>query len=489
MISTKLLPVLKKSIALAILLSLTPQPSIARSNQRDPYMAVPGLIDLRSTFSDGTHTIEGLVQIASSRGFKVLFINDHDRIALAYGIPPFRNILRYKKESPSIMTHGPEKFLEEINRVSRKYPDMIIIPGCITSAYYYWRGSYFKKNLTAHEYDRRMIIVNFDKADDYALIPNLGNKLSFKYTKKFIPGLLLFMVPLFLGIVLIRWKGLFRVMGLIIMVFSILAIIDFNPFRSSLFSPYKGDQGIAPFQELIDYVSQRGGLCFWNYPEQRSGIRRHGPISVRTPPYPQVLHQSINYTGFAAIYGDNITLTDPGNLWDRLLNEYCRGKRERAPWGISTADFHEDGRLGLRLGAFPTTFLVKNFSKAGILEALEKGRMYCSLGDGRKWPRLDYFNILGEGGEKAYMGERLITCNFPVIKFRISYNTEKPTPITVHLIGGGRLIHTFKGETPMEIEYMDEGVRPGEKTHYRLIDSKKHLISNPIFVEYSPPSP
>jgi hypothetical protein len=49
-------------------------------------------------------------------------------------------------------------------------------------------------------------------------------------------------------------------MALILIIFSILAIVDFNPFRSSLFSPYEGDQGIAPFQELINYVNQEGPL-------------------------------------------------------------------------------------------------------------------------------------------------------------------------------------------------------------------------------------
>ena len=153
-------------------------------------------------------------------------------------MPPFRNILRYKKEFPSIMTHSPEEFLEEISRVSKKYSDIIIIPGCTTSAYYYWTGSPLKKTLTAHEYDRRIIIANFDQVDDYPLIPNLANKLSFKYTKRLLPGLMVFLVPLFLGFVLLRWKGFFRLMALILIIFSILAIVDFNPFRSSLFSPY-----------------------------------------------------------------------------------------------------------------------------------------------------------------------------------------------------------------------------------------------------------
>ncbi|MEE9612714.1 MAG: hypothetical protein V3W19_15790 [Desulfatiglandales bacterium] len=485
----KLSEIFIKVIALALLLSSAQQPPVASSDQSGQYKAVTGLFDLRSTFSDGDHSIEEMVKMASSRGFKVLFINDHDRIALSYGILPFRNILRYKKEFPSMMTHGPEKFLEEIDRISKKYSDMIIIPGCITSAHYYWTGSWLKKNLTVHGYDRRIIIINFDDADDYNLIPSLHNKLSRKYTKELLPGLVVFIVPLFIGLILVTWKGFSRFIGVIIVVLSILAIIDYNPFRSSMFSSYRGDQGIAPFQELINYVNQRGGLSFWNYPEQRSGVRKYGPINVSTLPYPQVLHQSKNYTGFAAIYGDNIKATNPGKEWDKALIEYCRGKRERPPWGISTADFHEDGRLGLKLGAFPTTFLVETFSRKGVIEAIERGRMYASRGNGRVWPRLDYFNVLGKGGKKAFMGETLTTSQLPVIKFRISYNAEQSNPMKVLLIRGGQLIHTFKSETPIEVDYVDKGATPGEKTYYRLMDSKKHLTSNPIFVTYKPTKP
>jgi len=472
--------------AFALLFAITMQPSRAEPNSPNPYMAVAGLADLRSTFSDGTHSIEELVQMAESRGFKVVFINDHDRIALSYGVPPFRRIIRYKKEFPSIMTHGPEAFLKEIDRVSQKYPHMIVIPGCITSAHYYWTGSWLKGDLTVHGYDRRILVFNFDEPEDYALIPNPHNKLSLKYTKQLLPGLAIFLIPLFIGLILTRWKGFYRWIGIFLTLFSVLAIMDYNPFRSSRFSAYEGDQGIAPFQELIDYVNERGGLSFWNYPEQRSGMRKYGPIRVHTPPYPQVLHESKDYTGFAAIYGENVTVTDPGKEWDRVLNEYCRGERHKPVWGISTADFHTDGDSVRRLGSYPTTFLVRELSKRGVLEAMEKGRMYCSLGKGEVWPRLDYFNVLGNAGEKAFMGETWTTSHYPLIKFRVSYDSEKPLSVKILLIRGGTVLHTFEGMTPMEIEYTDDKLAPNEKTYYRLIDSRKHLTSNPIFVIYKP---
>src|SRR5512139_356050 len=56
------------------------------------YEQVPALIDLRTTFSDGAYDPETLVQMAVNKGFRVIFLNDHDRVVMEYGLPPFRNI-------------------------------------------------------------------------------------------------------------------------------------------------------------------------------------------------------------------------------------------------------------------------------------------------------------------------------------------------------------------------------------------------------------
>ena len=405
---------------LLFLISLLFASSVPADSAKE-YFPVPGLMDLRTSFSDGAHSPEDLITIARLRGFRVLFFNDHHRIKLSYGIAPFRNLLEYSKEYPSLMTHGPQLYLDEIERLSRLHPDMILVPGSILSPFYYWSGSWLSGDLTAHQYDRRILAFNLTRAEDYERFPT--------------------------------------------------------------YAPYAGDQGIAPFQETVDYIHGRGGFAFWNYPEQRSGVRKHGLVNMSTLPYPEVLHESTNYAGFAAIYGDRITVTDPGKHWDRALTEYCEGKREKPAWGISTADFHEDGRLGLRLGAFPTTFLVKEFSKAAILDALERGRMYCSRGDGSSWPQIEYFNVVGSTGSKAHMGETMTTEGFPMIKFRIAYKGNERVPMTIQVVRGGTVLRTLNGETPMEFELMDEGAPAGRVTYYRLVDTQKHLTSNPIFVK------
>lgn len=467
--------------ALFLFFVLTPPTTVGSGGE--PFRSVPCLIDLRTTWSDGAHNLEEIIETARSRGFRVLVINDHDRLGVSYGIPPFRNLLRYRKSFPSIMTRGPGEYLADIQRVSAKYPDMIIIAGCETSAFYYWTGSWLKKNLTLNGYDRKLLIVNFNSAEDYGRIPNVGNSLSLRYTKRLLPGIIVFLVPFLIGIILLRWKGIFRTMGLLIAVFSLFAMIDYNPFRSSPFNIYEGDPGIAPCQELIDYVNERGGLCFWNYPEQRSGIRKEGQVFLNTPPYPEVLLQSRDYTGFSAIYGDEITVTEPGKEWDTVLNEYCSGRRARPAWGISTADFHKDGALGIPLGAFPTTLYLKDFSRAGVIEAMRAGRMYCSRGDGHSWPRLEDFHLAGEEGRRACMGETLATAVPPVVRFRVT-SDGRPGPMTLLLIRGGALIGTFEGTPPMEVEYLDRDAPPGARTYYRVMDRGKALTSNPIFVEY-----
>ena len=54
--------------------------SYARADENiHEYIQVPGLIDVRTDFSDGAHTLEYLIKLAKKRGIDVLFINDHDQ--------------------------------------------------------------------------------------------------------------------------------------------------------------------------------------------------------------------------------------------------------------------------------------------------------------------------------------------------------------------------------------------------------------------------
>jgi len=450
------------------------------------YLQVPGLIDTRTTFSDGDLDVESLAQLAKRRGFDVLFYNDHDRMALAYGLSPLENILRYKKELNSVNKVGAEKYLTAIHSVSNQYPGMVLIPGSETVPFYYWKGSFFKKNLTAHDHEKRILIIGLENPEDYKNLPILHNGFSTRYLKNFLPRIFIFLGAFILGFVLIMERGIFRIAGIIVSLVSLLLLINSYPFKSSPYDPYQGDQGIAPYQLLIDYVNAKGGMTFWNYPETRSGARKLGPIFVDTPPYPEVLEQARDFTGFAALYGDTITITEPGHEWDLSLLEYCEGKRKHPVWGISTADFHKDGDSGEQLGNYPTVFLVRNQTKKDILSAMQAGRMYACRG---KYPQrivLDEFTICSSGCETtATLGQEIQLKGNPKIHISLSLKSTTNNRANVRLIRSGELIKTFNGALPMDIDFEDKYFKPGQKIYYRIdVKGPGALVSNPIFVTF-----
>jgi hypothetical protein len=450
----------------------------------EEYQQISGLIDLRSTYSDGAYDIESLVSMAINRGFEVLIINDHDRMVMEYGFPPFRNLIKRKVELPSINKNGAKAYLDSIRNIQKKHPDMIIIPGSETAAFYYWTGSAFKKNLTAHNHERRILTIGMEKPEDYENLPILHNGFSTEYMRMAVPQILLYLVILIMAVFLIKWKGFYRIAGIIIFIWCSASIANSNMFRSSPFDQYHGDQGIAPYQLFIDYVSSKGGLTFWNYPETKSGVRQMGPIYVNTPPYPEVLEQARGYTGFAAIYGDTITITEPGNIWDKILIAYCEGRRNQPVWGISTADFHKEGESGENLGNFPTFFLVQKKTKDEVLRALRNGRMYACRGKFPNIVKLDEFLVCSSDAKtKGISGDEIVLKENPRIKISLSAAEISETQVKLRLIRSGRLIKTFVGSLPMKIDYQDKYFEPGRKIYYRIdVRGYGSVVSNPIFV-------
>jgi hypothetical protein len=450
------------------------------------YQQIAGLIDLRTTFSDGNLDLESLAKLAQERGFTALFINDHDRLALEYGLFPFRNILKKRVELNSINKGGAEKYLNAIKEVEEKFPNMIIIPGSETAPFYYWTGSYFNKNLTAHNHEKRILTIGLERPEDYRDLPIIHNGFSNRFRTDFLPGILISLIPLIFGVLLLRRKGVFRICGVTIGVLSVLYILDTDPVRSSPFDQYHGDRGIAPYQLLIDYVNSRGGLTFWNYPETRPGIRKMGPIFVDTHPYPEVLEESKGYTGFAALYGDTITVTEPGNIWDRVLLAYCRGERNRPVWGISTADFHKESEAGEVLGNFPTVFLVHRKTKREILKALKNGKMYACRGDYPHIVKLDEFFVCSlKSDVTGILGDEIVLEGNPRIRIALSAAEPTKNRVTVRLIRSGEVIERFEGQLPIKIDFEDAYCKPGERIYYRMdLHGYGKLVSNPIFVSF-----
>ena len=445
-----------------------------------------GLIDLRSNFSDGAYDVETLVRMAKERGFSVVVINDHDRMAMEYGLPPLRNVVKKREEKGSINRWGAASWLSAIQEVEKKYPDMIVIPGTETAPFYHWTGNPVTGDLTAWNHERRILTVGLDSPEDYQSLPVLHNGFTTRWVNLALPGIFAFLAALAVGAFMIRWKGPYRFAGIAVVALSLVFLANSDPFRSSPFDPYSGDPGIAPWQLLIDDVRGKGGLTFWNHVETQSGVRDMGPVKVNTAPHPEVLDESKHYTGFAVLYGDTVTVTEPGGLWDRVLSDYCRGYREHPAWGIATAHYHKEGEAGEQLGNFQTGFFVEKLSRKDVLEALRTGKTYAYRGSYPTFARLDEFSVSStDGGKRAISGEQIVLKGNPVIRIRISGDAESAAPVRVRLIRSGELVKVFEGPLPLEVSYEDEYFRPGERAFYRMdMQERGTLVSNPIFVDY-----
>lgn len=475
-------------ILLCLLVWMTP----CLGNARSPdYQCIPGVIDLRTTFSDGAYDMEGLAQLAHSKGLDILIINDHDRVAMEYGIPPFRKILKKRVELNSINLQGAGHYLEALREAQKNHPDMVLIPGSETSPFYFWTGNILKGNLTANLYEKRLLTIGLEKPGDYENLPVINNHAALKSYREIVPVAAMLFIAAVIALVMLRWGLFFRISGIVILVLAIALFLNsLVPKDKSPYDPYHGDQGIAPYQLVIDYVISKGGLVFWNYPETKSGTRTMGPITVHTPPYPDALIDSRHYTGLSVLYGDDITITEPGNIWDLTLKEYCRGLRQSPPWGIATADFHRENESGEMLGNYQTVFMVREKSKTAVLDALRNGRVYARQGKFPQLPRLDEFSVTSDKGDiQAVSGEEMTLRGKPTVRVALSLEGSTTATVKVRIIRSGSLVKMFESALPVQITYEDDYFKPGEKIYYRIdMHGAGTVVSNPVFVKFEKPS-
>ena len=449
------------------------------------YMQLPGVIHVHSTVSSGKYTIGELVLRAENSGLEVLILTDHDQVVMEYGLFPFRNLIKRREERRSVLLSGSENYLAEIERLNRQQPSVLIIPGVQSSPFYYWTGNPFGKGLTAHDFRKELLIIGMSNPDDYNDLPLLHGRSSSRYLKDLLPRFLIFLVVFLLSLYLIYQKGSLRICGILIALLSLALMVDQHPLRSARFDAYHGDQGEAPFQDVIDYARSRGGMVFWAHPESKysqNGVEM-GPVKLMTKQYPEALIQSKNYTGFAAIYGDQITATKAGMHWDRVLMAYCKGQRAEPVWGIAGSDFHFE-KHGVDLGTFQTVFLVEKKERADVLTALERGRIYAVRKTTGFRLSLDQFQIKDdETGLRATLGEELRVGRSPVVEGRLSATDGGHYRVAVSIIRGGKANWSFEGETPLKFQFVDQAQWTG-KTFYRLDARGKaagQLLSNPIF--------
>ena len=466
------------SKAFGVVLSL----ALASAALSEEYIQVPGVVHVHTDVTMG-YPIGKLVALARRYGIEAIVLTDNYSLRFEYGLFPFRKLLRKVFELPSVRTFGVERYLDMIRRAQEEYPDIVFVPGVEVTPHYFWTGSLLRRNLTMHNSQKNILVVGLKRPEDYeemayvvqeARYFGLGSVFRAMPVLLFLPGIWLF-----------RLKKR-KVLGGGLIVLAAISTANNFPYTLSRYDAYR-ESGLLPHQMLIDFVKAKGGLTFWSFPEAEDfnvfEFGRLGSVTVKTDPYPEDLLKTKGYTGFGALYEDVITVTKPGNIWDRMLMEYCEGKREEPVWGIGEAGYHYEGHAGKKLCNILTVLLVPYKDEGQILEALRSGRMYAVRGTEDIRLVLEEFTVMGPDGEKAFMGGKLVTKGPPRVHVKVVERGGREIPIYLKLIRSGDVIRTFEGKVPLEVVYEDISCPKQGIVFYRIevSGSSSQIVSNPIF--------
>lgn len=451
------------------------------------FIQLDGVVDVKTRFSDGCVNVQETAALAEQAGLDIVIFNDRVRNSIEYGVLPFKRLIKKTIAGSSILGASPGVYLSNIHEMDKRFRETILIPGADVSPFYFWTGSVLKKNLIAHNWDKRLSIIGLNSGKDFEQIPILDSNLSTKYAVKFQNTVIGFGLLLVVAIAMII-KGYYRKAAVPSAIFMVLLIFNNHPFRSSLFDQYNGDRGIKPYQEVIDYAVSKGAMVFWDDVEASNGKRDWGTIELETLPHPKDLLLSQNYTGFQAVADEPVTLIDPANVWDQVLMQYLRGERNHPVWGYGGNDFRCVGETGPILGAVRSVFLVREKKRDAVMDAMRKGRMYSVRQPGPHRLSLDKFLVKDvQTGKMATMGEQLVATSFPEISFKVHSTDGNEKRARMYLIRNGEVIRRKSVVLPYELKMIDSHVDMSAPVYYRLnviVSPADHLASNPIFVKF-----
>ena len=454
-------------------------------------------IHIHSTISSGKYSLENLTRIAKDKDIDVLVITDHALIKAEYGISPFQNFLRLPITLNSIIKYGSDKYLNKIDEINKKNPDVIVIPGSEVTPFYYWSGNPLKKNLTLNNWQKQILVIGYKNKKEIKNLPIASNNVFSPSILKLL-NLLWPIVFIIIGIkvyavkkdkelklelqTLRIKKRPYKKIGTVLIVLGVMFSFNNTLGLWRKYDVHNGDIGISPYQNLIDYANKNNLLCFWSAPEVSSNKVVRG-VRIRTEPYPNNLLKSSSYTGFGILYEGYRKVGGIGGVWDKTLNEYCDGKRKNPVWAIGEVDFHGN-ESGKQINSVQTVLLNCKRGKCAVLSALKNGNMYAL------WRCEDYsliledFKIITEDNTYYLMGQTAVTETPFNILIKVSCSDRKEREITVNLVRNGDSFKKIQAKTPFACIISD--VPDTKMSYYRLDIRGKYpniIMSNPIFAE------
>jgi hypothetical protein len=464
-------------------------------------MSLRAAIHVHSTMSTGMLNLESLARRAEQQQLDVLILSENFTLRYDYGFHPLEGFLKYQVTFPSVMEYGVQRFLDEIQAVQRRHPNLIIIPGVEVAPHYYWTGSLLNGNLTMHNAQRNLLVIGLEKAEDYEMLPARGNSGSFVWNwLSLANGLpLLLLVPLAW-----IWKHggsrSFESIGarsrlrngcaIILLAMGLGFTVNAWPIKMPVYDSHDSNVGYRPYQDLIDKAVERGALVFWSMTEARDCSQHSfgplGTVTIKTEPHPEALVLTRDYTGFGGLYQDGRRVVAPGSVWDQLLQSKMTTGQEAFPTMIGEVAFHGTSDAGKDLDQVYTVIQAADRTMAGVMNGIRTGRAYVvGRGDQNVLLQLDEFRVSNKH-TSAMLGETLqgSASGDILVHVRLSAFDGRSHPTKIRVIRSGHIIRQIDGHTPMQLELVDREAGSGEWLNYRVevIGTSGELLTNPIFV-------
>ena len=404
------------------------------------------VVHVHSSLSSGARSLFEIAQIAKNKNVDVVMMTDLLCERYTYGFPPFQDILKKTIQRKSVWDKGVPSFLSEVQRANRMVPDVVMIEGVVATPFYYWTGSVWPGPLMLNDRGKDFLVFGLNSADDYENIPVLQT-------------------------------------------------------GKSRFDAYHGNQGIAPYQDVIDYVRRKKGFIVWSHPDAEERMIFNLPFNrevvLVSKEYNREVTETEDYDAIG-IYSvelamvmaspENLLSASPGGVWDQVLLKYVSGKRKNPVWAVGETDYNGFAGENMNLEAIVNRVSVREKTRENILESLRKGKNCLIMKDLSETQAmiLNEFTVSDPlSAQSAGVGETLIISSVPKIRVQISFSDQANIPWHLVLIRNGKMIEIQDENGSATFEYDDTDLPPGDSAFYRVIaysDGAARLLSNPIFV-------
>jgi hypothetical protein len=419
-----------------------------------------------------------------------------------YGFWPLRNIIKKTVEDNSVFKYGIKRYLQKLENIQRENQDLILLGGIESAPFYYWEAGPFANNFSIINWHKHILVIGLNKVEDYKGLPVIGNNQALVIPRKFKDIFKLWPILILLvGILCLRkrrfdyrdlsnrqlgpYSRIWQSFGIFLAIIGLLFLFNNYYFCDFKFNQYQGDLGVMPYQNFIDYVNQRGGMTFWAHPEAEY-IQKMGRVNIETREHTGDLLKTHDYTGFAIFYEGYNSVGIAGGIWDKVLKEYCQGKRGNAVWAIGGLSFDSTGNLSQYLKDLRTVFLISELTRDEVLRALKEGRMYVIRGKDASRFVLDKFIIRDtESGKERIAGQEIELEGRLQVEIKGHFLNGQNQPFKIKLIKNGSIINTIETTTPFDVSYQEENNGNDSKIYYRAqVESDGVLlVTNPIFVK------